>query len=168
MNILLPFGTVVLNIASVALLVSLIWRLPLAKWVGRYALMLGFLLSLSAVLGSLYYSEIIGFEPCVLCWWQRIAIYPLLVLFTVALISKDRGVFRYVLPFSVITAILAVYQSYIQWGGNPLIPCGTAVSCTKLYVYEFGYITIPTMSLSIAFAMILLWWANKANESRHS
>ncbi|HEY4528593.1 MAG TPA: disulfide bond formation protein B [Candidatus Paceibacterota bacterium] len=148
--------------ALVILFISLIFRLPLARWVGKYAVLFGFLISLAAVSGSLFYSEVVGFEPCLLCWYQRIAIYPLLVLFTVAMFNKkDRGVFKYALPLAVIAAVIALYHSYVQWGGTPLIPCDSTASCAKLYVYAYGYVTIPTMSLSVALAMILLWWSNK-------
>ncbi len=166
---LLPLAVVASNIIAAILLVSLIFRNSFALWVGKHSLGLGLLVSLAAVAGSLFYSEIVGFEPCLLCWWQRIAVYPLSVLFLVAFMKKDRGVFKYILPLSVIALIISLYHSYVQWGGSPLIPCDATASCSKLYVYEFGYITIPTMVLSVSVMMILLWRANKLyNAHRHS
>ncbi len=164
----LPFLVVLSHIGLLVLLVSLLLKNSLALWVGKHAVVVGLLTALAAVLGSLFYSNMVGFPPCYLCWWQRVAIYPLLVLFVVAIRNGGRDVFKYVLPLSVIGLVLSVYHSYVQWGGTPLIPCDATASCSKLYVYAFGYITIPTMSLTIALAMILVWWANKQYENRHA
>jgi disulfide bond formation protein DsbB len=122
---------------------------------------LSLILSIGAVFGSLFYSNVMGFEPCILCWWQRMATYPLLPLFSVALYKKDRGVFAYALPLALIAGFISIYHSYIQWGGSPLIPCDASGSCSKLFVYEFGYVTIPTMVLSVAVLYILLYVANR-------
>ena len=161
-----------MNVASVALFLALIFRHSfgknLVRLIGKHALILGFLVSLSAVLGSLFYSNVVGFEPCLLCWYQRIAIYPMLILFGVALLKKDRGVFSYILPLNLVALILSAYHSYVQWGGNPLIPCDATASCTKLYVYEFGYVTIPTMTLSVVATFLLLYWANRIYENSHT
>lgn len=165
---IVPALVVVSHIVLAILLVSLILRNRLARWVGEHAIALGLLTAVVAVIGSLFYSNGVGFEPCYLCWWQRIAIYPLFVLFIVAFIKKDRTVFDYALPLALIGVVLALYHSYVQWGGNPLIPCSATASCSKLYVYAFGYITIPTMSLTVALTFILLYAANKLHENRHA
>lgn len=162
----MPILIVVSHVGLVVLLVSLLTKNRFAYWVGKHALSLGLFAAAVAVAGSLFYSNVIGFPPCVLCLWQRIAIYPLLVLFIVAIRKGDRGVFEYVLPLSLIAFLLAAYHSYVQWGGNPLIPCDATASCSKLYVSAFGYVTIPTMSLTIALAMILLYFANRLHLSR--
>lgn len=164
----LPFLVVLFHVALGVLLVSLLMRNSLSLWVGKYALNLGFLTALVGVVGSLFYSVLLGFVPCSLCWWQRIALFPLLPLMTTAVLKEDRGVFKYVLPLSVIGLLISIYHSYIQWGGSPLIPCDIGGSCSKLYVYAFGYITIPTMSMTIAAAMLLLYWANRIYENRHA
>lgn len=164
----MPFLVVASHIGLVILFVSLLLKNDFAKWVGEHALTLGLFTAVAAVVGSLFYSNGVGFEPCYLCWWQRVAIYPMLVLFGVALMGKDREVFKYVLPLSVVGFVLATYHSYVQWGGNPLIPCDATASCTKLYVDVFGYITIPTMSLTIVVTFLLLYWSNKIHENRHA
>ncbi len=164
----LPFLVVASHIGLLVLLVSLILKNSFAKWVGKHAVVLGLVTAVVAVCGSLFYSNAVGFPPCYLCWWQRVAIYPTLVLFLVAVRKGGRDVFKYVLPLAVIGLILSIYHSYVQWGGSPLIPCDATASCSKLYVYAFGYITIPTMSLTIAVAMLLLYWSNKLHENRHA
>ncbi len=168
----IPYLVLLLNILTLILFVSILsrqtWGKEVVEWVHSKALVLGLLISFGAVLGSLFYSVVMHYTPCVLCYWQRIALFPLLVLFKVALWKKDRGVFRYVVPLSVTGLLIAIYHSYIQWGGNPLIPCDAAGTCTKLYVYAFGYITIPTMVISVAIPIILLAWVNHIYENRNA
>ena len=168
---LIPYGVVALQIAGVVLLLALIFARSgaLVKWVGGNALVLGFLVTLASVAGSLFYSNVVGFEPCLLCWWQRIFMYPQLILFSVALWNQrirkpgfriETGfleIFRYSLALSVIGGLIAIYHillpSLAQWG----VECvTTGVSCAKLYVFAFGYITIPVMSLTVFAVLVLL------------
>jgi disulfide bond formation protein DsbB len=168
----LPFLVLAFHIFLVVAFLALVfrksWGRSLVGWAGKNSLLLGLALSIIAVGGSLFYSSGVGFPPCILCWWQRVAIYPLLALFLVAIFRRDRGVFSYVLPLSLVGLIISLYHSYVQWGGSPLIPCDATASCSKLYVYAFGYITIPTMSMTIAIAAILLYFANRVYENRNS
>ncbi|MSR87950.1 MAG: disulfide bond formation protein B [Candidatus Zambryskibacteria bacterium] len=165
---LLPYVVVAVQIVLAVLLVSLFLKNKFAKWVGKYALILGFLVSFTAVSGSLFYSEIVGFEPCVLCWWQRIALYPMPILFLVALLNKDRGVFKYVVPLITLGGIVALYHSYVYWGGASILPCTVmGGACSKNFVYVFGgYINIPAMSLTVIISLLLLAWSNKVYQSR--
>lgn len=119
--------------------------------------MLAFLVSVAAVAGSLVYSNIIGYEPCVLCWWQRLLLYPVAGMLAVALVKKD-FIKPYVLAFAVPGALLAAYHYYGQMFNISALPCAAPVaggiSCASRYVYEFGYITIPMMSFTV-FALII-------------
>lgn len=166
----MPVAVLISNFIALILFLALLarssWGSGIAHWFGRHAIALGLLISAVAVSGSLFYSNVVGFEPCYLCWWQRIAVYPLLILFLVAIFKNDRGVFRYALPVSLVALVLSIYHSYIQWGGSSLIPCDATASCSKLYVYALGYITIPTMVFSIAVLVVLLWWANRVYQPR--
>lgn len=138
-------------------------------FLGKNAMVLALLVSLTAIVGSLFYSEVIGYEPCVLCWWQRVFLYPLVIIFGMAIWKKLSSAFLYSVPFVILGGIVAAYQSYISLGGYSVLPC-TAVgsACAKVYVMSFGYITIPLMSLTIAFYILLLAWVHKIykNESR--
>lgn len=168
----LPALVVAFDIVLVVAFLALVFRHTfgrnLARFMGKHALLLGIFVAFIAIAGSLFYSNGVGFEPCYLCWWQRVAIYPMLALFFVGYVKKDRGAFSYVLPLSLMGLVLSLYHAYIQWGGNPLIPCEATASCAKLYVYAYGYVTIPTMSLTIIAAILLLYWANKVYEHRHA
>lgn len=117
---------------------------------------LAFIVSFAAVAGSLVYSNFIGYEPCVLCWWQRVLLYPVPILLAVALLAKET-ITKYVLAFTVPGAALAAYHYYGQMFNISALPCAVpvagGVSCASRYVFEFGYITIPMMSFTV-FALV--------------
>ncbi len=127
---------------------------------GKYGLLFAFLISLGAVASSLFYSQIAGFEPCELCWFQRIFMYPLLILTALALIKKDRKIADYILPLAAIGGVISLYHNYIYYyNGGLNLSCqlgGMVISCTKRYVFEFGYITIPMMALT-GFTLIIIF-----------
>lgn len=129
-------------------------------FVAAHSIWLSFLVALTATLGSLFYSEIAGFEPCKLCWFQRIFMYPMVLLLGIAWWKNDKGIFRYTVALSIAGALIAAYHYLLQIGVAPaLIPCsvlGYSVSCSQKFTMTFGYITIPLMSLT-AFLMILLF-----------
>ena len=160
-NSFLTYGTLLSHIILVFIVLAFVfrksWGSTTVYFVGKHALTLGLIVALTAIVGSLWYSEILGYEPCLLCWWQRVFIYPSFVLFLIAIFRKDRNIFNYVLPLSIISGIIGAYQSYVNLGGNSILPCTAAGSaCSKVYVLEFGYITIPMMSLTIAIYLIVI------------
>ena len=106
--------------------------------------------------GSLYFSEGAHFVPCELCWYQRIAMYPLVPILAVAAWRGDTSVRRYALPLSIIGGLVAAYHMLVE--RFPSLESGTCDPenpCSLIWVERFGYITIPTMALS-AFALITL------------
>lgn len=124
----------------------------------KYAVYLAFLQAWIATLGSLYFSEIRHFTPCPLCWYQRILMYPLIFILTVAIIRKDKGVGYYVLPMSILGAVIALYQYLLQMGTavkDIPIQCDAFGSCEQIETIYFGFITIPFLSLT-AFVIISL------------
>jgi disulfide bond formation protein DsbB len=112
--------------------------------------------ALTAMLGSLYFSEIANFEPCRLCWFQRICMYPLVVLLLGMAIRKDiRNGFWYALPFPIVGMLVGLYHEYITYNPDAETEgCKQGVSCTVRWIDELGYVTIPTLALT-AFAAIL-------------
>ncbi len=126
----------------------------------RMALSGGLAVALASTLGSLGYSEIYDLEPCRLCWYQRIAMYPLVVILAVALVKADRLVWRYVVPLSGIGAIIAIIHLLEQWTPAEMGACGLGVPCSVRYVEEFGFVTIPFMALAgFAIIMSFMWLA---------
>ncbi len=116
------------------------------------------LIGWASIFGSLYFSEIKGFVPCELCWWQRLLIYPLAIFATVAIMRKEYTTFSYyVLPFSIIGMVVSAYHSLLQWGiiEHNILDCseGAAVSCSKPEIMALGFITIPFLAF-LAFATI--------------
>ncbi len=107
-----------------------------------------------AMAGSLYFSDIIGFVPCLFCWYQRIAMYPLVVVLGVGLLRADAGVWRFALPLPLIGLGMAAYHVALQYQPTlELIPCDSGVPCSGRYVAVFGFVSIPVMS-GAAFMMI--------------
>ncbi len=97
--------------------------------------------------GSLYYSEVVGFIPCILCWYQRIAMYPIVLVLGVGLVRKDRNAWAYGLPLAVVGLLIALYHVMIQF--QPALDvgaCGTGVPCTARYLAIFGFVSIPVMA----------------------
>jgi len=123
-------------------------------------------ISMAALSGSLFMSEVMGLKPCVLCWWQRIFIYPLAVLFMVGLFPQnknadekiDRAVVRYTLPLAVIGLGFAIYHYLVYSGVIPesLQPCSEELSCAKVDLELMGFITIPLLSIFAYSAIIAL------------
>ena len=116
------------------------------------------LIAMIATLGSLFFSNIMGYEPCVLCWYQRIFMYPLAVIFLLALFPLDKNVVRYALPISLIGLGFAVYHYLLYMGFIPedLQPCGEGASCAEVNLEMFGFITIPMLSILSYSGIILL------------
>ncbi|GMA16644.1 disulfide bond formation protein B [Deinococcus metallilatus] len=130
-------------------------------------LYLAWVVALLATLGSLYFSEVRGFKPCILCWYQRVMMYPLAVILGIAALGGDLGIRRYALPLAAIGWLVALYQNLETWGVVPTLrACTTdpASSCgipwpiwgsgTEGLARLNTVITIPVLSL-IAFTLIL-------------
>ena len=113
--------------------------------------------------GSLYFSEVMDLAPCVLCWYQRIAMYPLAAILTVGILRQDRAIFQYVLPISLVGLTIGIYHNLLYYGviSESIQPCREGISCTARQLEWLGFITIPLMSLTaftvISVSMILYW-----------
>lgn len=122
------------------------WALLFAAWV----------LSLGATIGALFIGEVMGQEPCTLCWYQRILMFPLTIVFGIALLRNDVRIWIYALPLSALGAVIAAYHMLEYAGVSPpgLTPCtATGPSCSGAGMTLWGWIPIPLLSLA-AFAAI--------------
>lgn len=110
-----------------------------------------------ATLGSLYFSEVRHFIPCTLCWYQRIFMYPLVIILGIAGYRNDLAIYRYVLPLSIIGMIISGYHMVLQ--KIPYLQqfemCTTGVPCSKDYLNWLGFITIPMLAF-VAFTIITI------------
>ena len=107
-----------------------------------------------ATAGSLYLSDVVGLVPCLLCWYQRIAMYPLVLVLGVGWWRGDAGAWRYALPLSTVGLAISVYHRALQ--ARPaleVVQCGTGPPCTGRYLNIFGFVTIPTMA-GAAFLLV--------------
>ncbi|MEN8112879.1 MAG: disulfide oxidoreductase [Actinomycetota bacterium] len=132
-------------------------------------LWLAFSVATVATLGSLYLSEVVHLVPCTFCWYQRIAMYPLVVILGIAAWRKDHGVRVYSAAIAAIGAVIAAYHRLIQavpeFGGSS---CSTGVPCTAAYFTLFGFVTIPYMALSGFLFILALLWVDRANSPSES
>ena len=111
--------------------------------------------AIAATVGSLYFSEVRQFVPCTLCWWQRIFMYPLIVVLGVATFRQDAQVWRTALPLSAIGLGTAAYHYLLQKVPTiaPPASCALGVPCNVQYINWFGFVTIPFLAFA-AFAWI--------------
>lgn len=127
----------------------------MSDWIERYSLYIGLAAAWVAMLGSLYFSEVLGYIPCTLCWYQRILMYPLAGVIAIGLLRRDRGLPNYVLPFSVLGIGVSTYHYLIQrtdlFGGETT--CKVGVPCNTIWINWFGFATIPFLAL-VAFMII--------------
>lgn len=122
------------------------WRVLFAAW----------LVAAAATAGSLFFSSVLELTPCVLCWYQRIFLFPLVVILARGLFPLDRGAVRYALPLAALGWLVAVYHNLVYAGVIPetLQPCTRGVSCSERNSELFGWVSIPLLSL-LAFTAIL-------------
>ena len=139
--------------APLDLLRSVVWG---------YELWLAFVVAAIATAGSLFFSEIAGYIPCELCWYQRICMYPLSILTLFAALTEDHRIARYLLPFPVIGAAVSTYHLFVENGVfEQAQACLVSApgGCATKWINEFGYVTIPTLALTgfaLVFAFLLL------------
>ena len=111
--------------------------------------------ALLASAGSLFFSEVMKLPPCVLCWYQRIAMYPLVIIIGVGILVQDLKLKIYALPLSITGLVISIYHNLLYYKIIPdsIKPCTSGVSCTSKQIEWLGFITIPFMSF-VAFALI--------------
>ncbi|ANF96178.1 disulfide oxidoreductase [Paenibacillus bovis] len=135
------------------------------SFLAKYYLFLAWIVAIVATGGSLYLSDVLKFEPCKLCWFQRIFMYPQVILLGIAAYRSDRRIVGYVLPLSIVGGLIALYHYAEQHipALARVTPCTTGVPCNQDYFELLGFITIPFMAL-VAFALIalLLWRGGRA------
>ena len=135
------------------------WSVTFVAWI----------LAMVATAGSLFFSEVMLLPPCVLCWYQRIAMYPLVVIFLVGLFTKDGSAVRYAAPLTLIGWVIAVYHNLLYYKLIPehMSPCAQGISCTTKQIEWLGFITIPSLALAsftLMLALVLTLFRMPAHE----
>ena len=110
-----------------------------------------------SMLGSLFFSQVMEYAPCELGWYQRIALFPLVLILAIGLFPFDRSVLKFAAPLAAIGWLFAAYHNLLYYGviSRELSPCSQGVSCTERYVTLIGIFSIPLLSL-ISFSVITL------------
>ena len=127
-------------------------------------LFLAWLIALLATAGALFLGEVVGMTPCVLCWYQRIAMFPLVAILGIGLLEGDRRSARYALPLAWAGWGIALYHCLIFWGvvSEALTPCGKGSSCADADVQIAGFAPIPLLSLLAFTAILALLWSARS------
>ena len=121
-----------------------------------YLLMGQFVISLMAIFGSLFFSEVMKFPPCNLCWYQRIFIYPVALIILTGLFWGSKDTNKFASPFIIIGLIFSVYHNLVYYKViQIIIPCSESAPCTAEQLNYLGFVTIPLLSL-IGFAALLV------------
>jgi len=132
-------------------------------------MLLLWVVSLMATLGSLFFSEVMGLPPCVLCWYQRVCMYPLVVISTVALVTRDRRGATYAWPLALGGVVVAGYHNLLYYHLIPesITPCAAGVSCTDRQIEWLGFITIPLLALASFVTVVgcLVWFQSRVKET---
>lgn len=119
-------------------------------------LFLAWLVAAVSTLGALFLGEVMGYTPCVLCWYQRICMFPLVLILAAGLFPFDRRVLRYALPLALAGLALALWHWGVASGLIPeaATPCGQGVPCSQELIVWFGFLTLPMLSV-LAFSSII-------------
>ncbi|BCA79623.1 disulfide bond formation protein B [Desulfuromonas sp. AOP6] len=126
------------------------------------------LVSVSATI-SIFFSSVLEYEPCVLCWYQRIFLFPLIFIFATGLFPTfDKSVIKYALPLTIAGGLIALYHTLLYAGIIPenIQPCSKGVSCTEKYIELFGFVSIPMMSFFAFSTLVTLLIVLKRRTSK--
>jgi disulfide bond formation protein DsbB len=133
---------------------------------GSTALWLAALVAVVSTAGSLYFSEVAGYLPCLLCWYQRIAMYPLAVILPIAAIRHDDAVRPYAAALAGIGAVIAAYHTVLQrFPDLPSASCALNNPCSAIHFERFGFVTLPVMALVGFLAILTLLLATRGQPS---
>jgi disulfide bond formation protein DsbB len=126
-------------------------------------LLLAWAVALLATAGALFLGEVMGMTPCLLCWYQRIAMFPLVFVLGAGLLASDASSVRYALPLALAGWGIALYHLLVFWGvvSEGLVPCGKGGSCADADVQVAGGVPIPLLSLAAFTAIVVLVWIAK-------
>ena len=119
----------------------------------------------TSTLGSLYFSEILRLTPCIVCWYQRITMYPLIIIFIVGIWKKDKNTHLFALPLSISGLLISFYHNLLYYKIIPesTAPCTLGISCTTKQIEWFGFLTIPLLSLLAFSTITILMILHKTN-----
>jgi disulfide bond formation protein DsbB len=145
-------------IATALLIFDLYTERRLQKYVAQWGMKFALLATLASSAMTLLYSEVFGILPCGLCWFERVALYPQVLLIATAIYIKDSRMPIYGIGLSVFGLVISLYHHYIQMGGSQFVKCPVSgVDCSKRFFFEFDFMTFPLMSAILFLFLIILY-----------
>ena len=135
-----------------------------SKMINTNIVLFCFIIASCSTLGSLFFSEIMEFIPCSMCWYQRIFMYPLVLIFLVSLLYPDKQLFKYSIVLVIPGLLFAVYHNLLMFKIIPesIVPCVQGIPCSTEYIDWFGFVTIPLLSFIGYFLIfVALVYGNK-------
>lgn len=154
---ILSLGTIGLQIFCLLLIVGLVVKAPFISKIAKHSQIILISIFVGSSIASFIYQYGFGYEPCLLCWYQRIFIFGISFILLTGNILKNKIIRNQVILFSIIGLAIAIFHNYIDIFPSGLDVCGaTGPSCLMRYIYEFGYITIPMMSFTALLSGLLL------------
>ncbi len=157
-NRILSIGILGVLLAGIVLAYDLGTGRRFAKYIERFGMWVATAVTFFASVMTLVYSDVFGVIPCGLCWFERVMMYPQVLMGVTALYFKDTLMPRYGIVLSVVGLIISSYHHFIQMGGSQFIKCpatGAGADCAKRFIFEFGFITFPLMA-AILFAFLIV------------
>ncbi|HUO55878.1 MAG TPA: disulfide bond formation protein B [Candidatus Paceibacterota bacterium] len=162
MIVLFAAGVVALDVGIIVALMALFsrpWRRTVTLWCEKYGILALFLFASISVAATLWMQYDANLAPCIFCWWQRICMYPIVLITFIALIKGARmpDIADYILGLSLLGALIALYQHLLQLlPSGSLIPCDASDDCAIRSVFEFHFVTLPWMAFTVFFAIALI------------
>jgi len=131
-------------------------------------ILFSFLIASIAAFGSLFFSEVMGFVPCTMCWYQRIFMYPLVLIFLINLLYPDDDIFKYSISLVITGLAFSIYHNLLLFGIIPesAVPCASGIPCSTEYINWLGFITIPLLSFTAYLMLLILLIIGKNQNER--
>ena len=157
-NGILALGGLATVIVAIFLIVDLTSKRIASSYIKTWGLHTAFFATLSSVFFTLLYSEYFGIVPCGLCWFERIALYPQLILLGIAIYYNDVVVPRYGIALSIFGLVISLYHHLILMGGTTFIKCpASGADCAKRFFFEYGFMTFPLMAVFLFVFLIVIY-----------
>lgn len=159
-NYFLALSSIYFALVTLAIFIDLRTTHKLKPLIQKWGFLVAFFVTLSSIILTLIYSEVFGIIPCGLCWIERIALYPQLLLLAVAIWFKDSLMPRYGIALSTFGLIVSLYHHFIQMGGTQFIKCpaaGAGADCAKRFLFEFDFVTFPLLAAGLFMFLIVLY-----------
>lgn len=165
LSVALLAGTIVVLVARL-FSGSQSWAQNILTAFSPFARPLAAAVATTCMLGSLYFSEIVNYKPCNLCWYQRIMMYPLAIILIIATVRRDSKIFYYAVPLATIGAVISTYHWFLERFPNlDAGVCDVNVPCEFVWFENFGFVTLPFMAFTGFLAVIVFTTLSTTQQS---